>query len=198
MAEKWVETTVRDLTEWADRRGGVDVHGATILLELADLNETGELTPELLRELLVEDFVEAVQAGPDDAPAVLATAGVLIDYFADTGALGEARIGGLRTELTAVAPDFAGALAEAAEDAGEAVEFLARMMHADGVDLDDESAVEIWVREFEALPDEEKAARTAHQLAEENVVPPVRLLPQAELADLARGSGLLSEALALV
>lgn len=198
MAEKWVETTVRDLTEWADRRGGVDVHGAKILLELADLNETGELTPELLRELLVEDFTEAVSAGPDDAPAVLATAGVLIDYFADTEALDDARIAELRTELTAVAPDFIGALIEADADAGEAVEFLARMMHADGVDLDDESAVETWVREFEALPEEEKAARTAQQIEEENVVPPVRLLPQAELADLARASGLLKEALALV
>lgn len=197
MAEKWVETTVEGFKAWAATREGADVHGARILVELADLNRTAELDGELLREILLEDFPENVVAGPEDGPAVLSAARDLVDFLAEGGELDEARVRELKEVLDTVGPEFAEALEESAENDGNAAELFRRMMAADGVDLDDEAAVEAWVREFEALSDEEKVERTMRQFAADNVVPPVRLAPREELAAAARSSALLTGALAL-
>lgn len=195
MAEKWVETSVGGFEEWAGKHGGADLHGARILLELADLNTTGELDAELLRELLLEDFPENVMAGAEDAAGVIGTAGQLVDFFAERGELDASRAAELKAVLAGIQPEFEAAL-EAQDDEG-AAEFLARMMRAEGVDLDDDTAVQEWVQSFEALSDEEKLERTMQHFAAENVVPPVRLLPIPELAAAARESGLLRDALGL-
>ncbi|ROO83909.1 hypothetical protein EDD29_1419 [Actinocorallia herbida] len=197
MAEKWVEKTVAGFDEWAGERGGADLHGARIIVSLLDLNETAELTAELLEETLLEDFPENVVAGPDDAPAVLGAARALVEYLARGGELAEPVAARCRALLDDLAPRLAEALAEASGDDGEAMEFLGRMMAAEGIDLDDEEAVEAWIAAFEALPEEERMQRTMRQFAAENVVPPVRLAAVAELAATARESGLLREALGL-
>ncbi|WP_157963675.1 hypothetical protein [Actinocorallia populi] len=197
MAEKWVETTVEGFEAWAATRGGADLHGARILVELADLNRTAELDGELLREILLEDFPENVVAGPDDGPAVLGAARDLVAYLAEGGELDGARVRELEGVLDTVGPEFTEALEASAENDGNAAELFLRMMAADGVDPDDEAAVEAWAREFEALSDEEKLERTMRQFAADNVVPPVRLAPRAELAAAARASALLTGALEL-
>lgn len=197
MAEKWVKTTVEGFEAWAAEKEGADLHGARILVELADLNRTAELDGELLREILLEDFPENVVAGPDDGPAVLGAARDLVAYLAEGGELDEARVRELQGVIDTVGPEFAEALETSAENDGNAAELFLRMMSADGVDLDDEAAVEAWVHEFEALSDEEKLERTMQQFAADNVVPPVRLAPRAELAAAARASALLTGALEL-
>ena len=197
MAEKWVETTVEGFEAWAAAKGGADLHGARILVELADLNRTAELDGALLREILLEDFPENVMAGPDDGPAVLDAARDLVSYLAEGGELEEARVRELNEVIDAVGPEFTAALEASSENDGNAAELFGRMMTADGVDLDDEAAIEAWVREFEALSDEEKVERTMRQFAADNVVPPVRLAPRAQLAEAARASSLLTGALEL-
>ncbi|MFI6522526.1 hypothetical protein ACIBF1_43735 [Spirillospora sp. NPDC050679] len=208
MAENWVETTARDLRRWADERAGehgaMDVQGARLLLELAQeelgLAGPGGLTPELLRRLLLEVFPDTVVAGADEVPAILATLGRTVEFLRDAGELDAARAAALEEELDRVAPEFAGIVAAA--DTAErqtAAEVVTGLMAADGVDLDDGAAVERWVREFEALPEEERYARTEEYLrrAEELVVPPVRLAPRGELAEAARASALTAQARAL-
>ncbi|GAB2818614.1 hypothetical protein GCM10022221_15660 [Actinocorallia aurea] len=191
-----MEKTVAGFEKWAGERGGVDPHGARIIVSLLDLNETAELTAELLEETLLEDFPENVVAGPDDAPAVLGAARALVEYLAG-GGLAESVADQCRALLDGLAPRLAEALADAGEGDGEAMEFLGRMMAAEGVDLDDEDAVEAWIAAFEALPEEERMQLTMRQFAAENVVPPVRLAAVSELAETARESGLLREALGL-
>ncbi|MEO3783429.1 hypothetical protein ABGB12_08875 [Actinocorallia sp. B10E7] len=197
MAEKWVETTVEGFEAWAAAKGGADLHGARILVELADLNRTAELDGELLREILLEDFPENVVAGPEDGPAVLGAARDLVSFLAEGGELDEARVRELTGVLDTVGPEFAAALEESSENDGNAAELFHRMMSADGVDLDDEAAVEEWVREFESLSDEEKVERAMRQFAADNVVPPVRLAPREELVAAARASSLFTSALEL-
>ncbi|MCD0450910.1 hypothetical protein LO762_17155 [Actinocorallia sp. API 0066] len=196
MAEKWVEKTVAGFEKWAGERGGTDLHGARIIVSLLDLNETGELTVELLEETLLEDFPENVLAGPDDAPAVLSAARALVEYLA-RGELDAAVAQGCRELLDGIGPRLTEALAQSGGDEGDAMEFLGRMMAAEGIDLDDEAAVSAWIAEFESLSEEEQMARGMRHFASENVVPPVKLAPVPELAAAARESNLLREALGL-
>jgi hypothetical protein len=207
VADDWVKTTVRELTEWAGkRRGEFDLAGAELLLELAHeglgLSGVAELGSEELRSLLLEEFPDVVVANPDDVPAVLATAGTLVDFLGETGAVPPGRPEILRAELKRLEPEFTEIIAENdAADQEAAFEVLARMMRADGVDLTDEKAMERWVREFEALPEQERNARTLPYLSDqedETTVPPVRLASQAELAAAVRESRLLTDVRDLV
>lgn len=205
MADGWVETTVRGLERWADGTGspgdadgaGVDVGGVRILLDLAaetlKLGAATELTPEGLRRLLLEEFPGAVMADSEDAPSVLAAAGALVEFLAETAGMGDAEAERLRAELTRIEPELPAALDAAAERYETSVaEVLARLMHDDGVDLTDEEAVQRWSDEFNALPEAERLTRVSEQLydLEDAAVPPVRLAPTAELAVLARRSEL--------
>lgn len=217
MADNWVDERVRDrvddwvggvdgaLRAWADEHGDdtVDPRGARLLLDLMrdDLGLAGpdELTPALLRRLLLEVFPDTVVASADEVPDILATAHRLVAFLGESGAVPAERRAALAAELDALAPRFAEAVSAA--DTAErqaAAEVIHGMMVAEGVDPDDAEAVERWVRDFEALPEAERYARTEEFLrrAEELVVPPVRLAPQAELAAAARSSPLVAEALA--
>ncbi|MFD0686955.1 hypothetical protein [Actinomadura fibrosa] len=205
MADNWVDVTAADLRRWADERGeDLDEHGARLLLDLAHeelgLTGPGALTPEGLRALLMEVFPEAVVAGADEVPAVLGTVRGLVAFLRDTGAVPAPLAAELETEVERIAPRFAEVVAET--DTAErkvAAEVLAGLMRAEGVPADDREAVEAWVRDFEALPEEERFARTEEYLrqVEELVVPPVRLAPVAELAAAARASRLTEQVLAL-
>ncbi|MBC6461449.1 hypothetical protein [Actinomadura sp. HBU206391] len=198
MADEWVETTIRELERWAERRDGrTDVGGARILLELAadglGLRAAGELTPDGLDRLLLQEFPSMVAAGSDDVPAVLAAGHELVDFLADSGAVPADGAERLRVRLAGIEPEFAAAMAAADDlDQESAAEMLTRLMRADGVDPADEAAVRRWSDEFSALPEEEQVARISEMMfaAEDAVVGPVRLAPQEELAAQARGSGL--------
>ncbi|QXJ25333.1 hypothetical protein AGRA3207_006815 [Actinomadura graeca] len=205
MADNWVETTAGELRLWADERGEtLDEQGARLLLDLVrqemGLAGPGELTPDGVRELLLEVFPESVVAGTDEVPAVLDTLRGIVAFLRDTGAVPAAAAAELADAVEGAAPGFAEAVAEA--DTAErqvAAEVIAGLMRADGVPLDDQDAVEKWVREFEALPEDERYTRTEEYLrqAEELVVPPVRLAPEADLAAAARASALTAQVLAL-
>ncbi|MFB4299106.1 hypothetical protein [Actinomadura sp. NTSP31] len=205
MADNWVETTAGDLRNWADERGEkLDEQGAHLLLDLAGremgLAGPGELTPEALRELLLEVFPETVVAGADEVPSVLDAMRAVAAFLGESGAVPAGRAAELAAEIDRLAPEFAEVVAET--DGAErqvAAEVVAGLMEGDGVALDDQDAVEEWMRRFEALPDEERYTRAEEYLrrTEELVVPPVRLAPAAELADAARRSGLTAEVRAL-
>ncbi|MGP4025193.1 hypothetical protein [Actinomadura sp. 3N407] len=205
MADNWVETTVGDLRRWADERGeALDEPGARLLLELAreEMGLTGPdaLTPERLRELLLEVFPESVVAGRDDVPTVLDVLRRVVAYLDDTAALPAGAAAGLKAEIERTGPEFADLVGEVdTEERQAAAEVIGGLMRADGVSLDDQEAVDAWIREFEALPEEERYSRTEGYLrqVEELVVPPVRLAPEAELADAVRRSRLTRNALAL-
>ncbi|MFD0905369.1 hypothetical protein [Actinomadura sediminis] len=205
MADNWVESTDRDLRRWADERGEkLDGQGTRILLELMrdelGLPGPGELTPERLRSLLLEVFPEAVVAAADDVPTVLAALRGVVAYLRDSGAVTAPDAAALETEIDRVAPEFTEIVGDfdAAEQQA-AAEVVAGLMRSDGVAMDDQEAVENWVRDFENLPEEERFARTEEYLreVEERVVPPVRIAPEAELAAAARASRLTAAVVAL-
>ncbi|GAA2100303.1 hypothetical protein [Actinomadura alba] len=198
MTDEWVETTIRELERWAGRRDGeTDVGGVRILLEIAadglGLRGAGELTPERLDRLLLEEFPSMVAAGPDDVPSVLLAGRGLVDFLAESGAVGFEEAERLRERLADIEPEFADAM-EAAEELEQesAAEMLDELMLADGVDPDDEAAVRRWSEEFSALSEEEQISRFSELMlpAEQAVVGPVRLAPPRELAARARDSGL--------
>ncbi|GAA2578796.1 hypothetical protein SMC26_37005 [Actinomadura fulvescens] len=218
MADNWVESLADDLQRWADGRADaddgpiddladlrrVDVQGALLLLDLAReelrLTAPADLTPERLRELLLDVFPDEVVAGADEVPAILATAGTLLEFLGESGAVPAGQAAALRAELDRLAPEFAELVARTdTTERQAAAEVITAMMVADRVSLDDQDAVEEWVRAFEALPEDERYARTEEYLrqAEELVVPPVRLAPEAELAAAARASTLTSQVRAL-
>src|SRR5262249_20405629 len=155
------------LERWADKRAEqADVSGLRILLELAadtlGLGAPGELTPEALDRLLLEEFPNAVVADAEDVPSVLAAARTLVDFLAETGAVSADGTVRLRAELTRIEPDFVAAVAEAASaDEVSVAEALAQLMYGDGVDLSDGAAVERWSEQFDALPEEERAVRVS-------------------------------------
>ncbi|MFI0407114.1 hypothetical protein [Actinomadura sp. 3N508] len=205
MAENWVETTAGDLRRWADERGeALDEQGARILLELLrdDMGLPGPaaLTPETLRELLLSVFPESVVAGGDDVPTILDALRRIVAYLRDTGAVPAPAAADLDAEIDRTGPAFADLVAEMdTEERQAAAEVIGGLMRADGVALDDQEAVEAWIRDFEALPEEERYARTEGYLqqVEELVVPPVRLPSEADVADAVRRSRLTENVLAL-
>lgn len=208
MADDWVDNIAEDLDRWADEAGGeVDASGIRLLLELAGrepgLNGPGDLTPERLRRLMLQTFPEQVVAEPSDVPSILDTARAMVDFLADTGRSAAGAAGAadaLRAELTALEPELTEVIAKIDEAEREiAGEVVRGMMLADGVDLDDERAVQSWLGDFERLSEEERIDRaTAYlQQVEEMTVPAVPLAPLPELAAAARASGLLRRVRAL-
>lgn len=193
-----MKTTVRELEQWAEEHADqTDVGGARILLELAaetlELRGAGELTPEGLERLLLAEFPGVVVADTEDVPSVLAAAHALVEFLAAGGAVPAEVAERMRTGLTRIEPEFAAAIAAAAEGHEvSAAEVLAQLMHGDGVDLADEAAVQQWSEEFNALPEAERVARVSEHFydVEDSVVPPVRLAPPDELAAQARESAL--------
>ncbi|NVI88667.1 hypothetical protein [Actinomadura sp. BRA 177] len=205
MADNWVESTADDLRRWADEHGEtVDGQGVGILLGLAreemGLADPAELTPDGVRGLLLEVFPETVVAASDDVPTVLDAFRKIVAYLRDTGAVTAPDAAALAAEIDRTGPEFAEVVAAVdSEERQAAAEVVSGLLQADGVSLDDQEAVDAWVREFEALPEAERYARTEEYLrrAGELVVPPVRPVPRAEVAAAARGSGLTGTILAL-
>ncbi|MGK5553691.1 hypothetical protein ACSNOI_18930 [Actinomadura kijaniata] len=201
MAEKWVETTSEDLRRWSEERGGaVDAQGARLLLELAQeqagLTGPGGLDPATLRTLLLEVFPTVVVASAEEVPAILDTVRGLVAFLRDRDLVAADRAAALLAELDGITPAFADAVVAAdSPERQAAAEMITGLMAADGVDLDDEAAVEEWLAAFEELPEEERVARTEDYLrrAGELAVPPVRLAPEPELAAAARASGLTAQ-----
>jgi hypothetical protein len=205
VADNWVETTATDLRRWADERGEtLDEPGARILLDLLrdemGLGAPGELTPAGLRRLLLDVFPELVVAGSEDVPTVLEALHRIVAYLGDTGAVSAEAAAELAKEIDANGPAFSDLVAEMdTEERQAAAEVIGGLMRADGIALDDDEAVDAWIRDFEALPEEERYARTEGYLrqAEELVVPPVWLASEADVADAARHSRLTENVLAL-
>lgn len=204
MADSWVTTTVDAVAEWAADHGAqADSAGVRILLELAEgigIRGAGQIGPDDLREVLVTEFPEQVTAQPEDVPAILAACETLVDYLEGTAEIGGRRAADLRNMIARVEPDFEEAVAAADSADGAAAELFFAMMRDEGVDLTDDSAVKEWIAAFQTLSDDEQAARALPYLQEmsgvdeDAVVPPVRLAPEAELADAARASGLAADA----
>jgi hypothetical protein len=205
VADNWVESTAGDLRRWADERGeALDEQGVRILLGLAHdemgLAGPGELTPEGVRELLLEVFPETVVAGSDDVPTVLDAFRKIVGHLRDTGAVAEPDAAALAAEIDRTGPEFAEVVAAVdSEERQAAAEVIGGLMQADGVSLDDKEAVDAWVRAFEELPEAERYARTEEYLrrAGELVVPPVRQAPMDVVAAAARASRLTEAVLAL-
>ena len=205
MTDDWVEATVRELTRWArEHDEDLDDGGARILLELAagdlELTAPDQLTAPRLRALLLDVFPEVVVASPDDVPLVLATSRTIVDFLDETGTVPPDAAKELRVELDQLTPEFTELIAATdAADREIAADVLARMMRDDSVDVTDEAAVEGWMADFGALPEEERFARTAGYLPEtaDTMMPPVRPAPLDKVAADARASGLLAQASAL-
>ena len=211
MADNWVDALAGEFRAWADRRAGegaaplaADAEGARLLLGLAreelGLAGAGELTPPLLRRLLLDVFPATVVAAAGEAPAVVAAVRTLLEFLRGTGRLGGEAAAGLEAELDRIAPEFGERVAAADEaERRAAAELLTAMMAAEGVPVDDREAADRWMRDFEALPDEERYALTERFLREmeERVVPPVRLPAGPELVAAARSSGLAAQVRAL-
>ncbi|NKZ06186.1 hypothetical protein [Actinomadura latina] len=205
MADNWVESTAGDLRRWAGERGEkLDEQGASILLALAreEMGLAGpeELTPDGIRELLLEVFPDTVVAASDDVPTVLGALRTIVDYLRDTAAVPAPAAAALAAEIDRAEPEFAELVAAVdSEERQAAAEVISGLLQADGVSLDDQDAVDAWVREFEELPEPERYARTEEYLrrAGELVVPPVRPVDRPAAAAAARESRLTATVLVL-
>jgi hypothetical protein len=168
-------------------------------LGLADPSELG---PGDLRELLLDVYPRKVTVlDRQDAAEVVPTARALVDFLAGSGRISSPAA--LRKELDELEPGFLDVVMDPARW-GPARAFT-QAMAADGVDFDDQAAVDAWIATYntrqlgpggsgewpgedEEYPDLREAFGLPDQL------PALRLPDEAELARDARGSALMAQA----
>jgi hypothetical protein len=202
---RWTKTTERKLAG----DPGTDANELGTLLDLmrdylgierpAQLGE-GDLTDLLLRYYPRKITVLDRDDTEDTIPAVRD----FLAYLAERGELPPGTARTLERELDQIAPRFAEAVMDPS-NWGMARSFV-QAMAADGVDLDDQAAVDRWIsgqnaRAALADPyddeDEEEDLDIKEAFGLPDRLPPMRLLPPAELAAMARSAPMIGQLLAL-
>jgi hypothetical protein len=158
--------------------------------------ELGRWTRADLHDLLLDWFPRKVTLDPDSVEQVVPTMRAFLDWLALSDLLDRSgeRPRTLRTALDRLAPKLPGALADPSRF-GLAKSFAAAMQ-AGEVDIGDKAAVDRFVTGFNELPVEERerlvpalgALPFGPPPAEEPpppALPPIRLAPEAELAEAA-------------
>src|SRR5262249_30009155 len=227
VASDRVDATLTGFTRWARAAprklsGDLDADVEELRLVLGLLrdhvgvDDPADLGPGDLSELLLRVYPRRVtvldaEATADTAPALRD----LLAFLADTGAVGAEAAKTLGRELDEVAPRFA----DAVMDPGNwgMARSISQAMALDGVDLDDQDAVDRWIARYNqragagddedlfdrageydddledfALDDEALNLKEAFGLPDR--LPPLRLPPEPELAAMSRAAPLLGRA----
>ena len=195
--ERWTATTKRKLS--ADPVGEVETL-LDLMRDYLDVEGPADLGAGDLKELLLRIYPRKMTVfdaadTEDTVPAVRD----FLAYLAERGEIPESTARALERELDEVAPRFTEAMMDPANwgMAGS----LVHAMAADGVDLDDQAAVDRWISAYNAglaeFGDEEEDEDDVVDLKEAFGLPdqlaPVRLPEPGELAALARRAPLMAQ-----
>ncbi|HEY1003602.1 MAG TPA: hypothetical protein VGD83_28565, partial [Streptosporangiaceae bacterium] len=198
--EQWTAATKRKLS--ADPETAVGEVGTLLDLmrSYLDVERPADLAAGDLRELLLQIYprkITVFDAG--DTGDTIPAARDFLAYLAERGEMPESTARALERELDEVAPLFTEAMMDPANwgMAGS----LVHAMAAEGVDLDDQAAVDRWISRYNehlaGIDDDEEDDDDVVDLKEAfglpDQMPPVRLSEPAELAALARRAPLMAQ-----
>jgi hypothetical protein len=197
--EQWTAATTRKLS--ADPETAVGEVGTLLDLmrNYLDVEGPADLGPGDLRELLLQIYPRKITVfDADDTEDTIPAVRDFLAYLAERGEIRQSTARALERELDEVAPRFTEAMMDPANwgMAGS----LVHAMAAEGVDLDDQAAVDRWIGRYNAhlagdsddeddddLVDLKEAFGLPDQMA------PVRLPEPGELAALARRAPLMAQ-----
>ena len=199
--EQWTAATKRKLS--ADPETAVGEVGTLLDLmrDYLDVERPGDLGAGDLRELLLQIYPRKMTVfDADDTEDTIPAVRDFLAYLAERGEIPESTARALERELDEVAPRFTEAMMDPANwgMAGS----LVHAMAAEGVDLDDQAAVDRWISRYNAHlagtgDDEEDEDDDFVDLKEAFGLPdqmaPVRLPEPGELAALARRAPLMAQ-----
>jgi hypothetical protein len=195
--QRWTATTKRKLS--ADPAGEVETL-LDLMRDYLDAESPADLGEGDLRELLLSVYPRKITVfdAADTAGTVPAVRDFLA-YLAERGEIPEGKARALERELDEIAPRFTEEMMDPSNwgMAGS----LVRAMAADGVDLDDQAAVDRWISGYNAhlggIGDEEEYEDDFVDLKEAFGLPdqmaPLRLPDPSDLAALARRAPLMAQ-----
>jgi hypothetical protein len=205
MAKDSFESALDGFRAWASAPGrslagdaGADARELELLFgympDYLGISGPGELRRGHIQEILLDVYPRKVVVNNrEDVTETIAAVRDLLGFLEDTQALAAPEVSQLRRELDEVEPEFANAVMDPT-NWGPARAIMTSMLD-DGVDLDDEIAVQGWIDQYNAGlaygddidftgPDEEPSLKELFGLPDE--LPPMRLPEDAELAEAAR------------
>jgi hypothetical protein len=197
--EQWTAATTRKLSADPETAVGEVETLLDLMRNYLDVEGPADLGPGDLRELLLRIYPRKITVfDADDTEDTIPAVRDLLAYLAERGEIQQSTARALERELDEVAPRFTEAMMDPANwgMAGSIV----RAMAAEGVDLDDQAAVDRWIGRYneqltgvgddeddDDLLDLKEAFGLPDQMA------PVRLPEPGELAALARRSPLMAQ-----
>jgi hypothetical protein len=207
---RWTKTTQRELSG----DPGVDAEELRTLLDLMrdylGIERPADLGPGDLEELLLRVYPRKItvldRADTEDTiPAVRD----FLAYLGESGGMTEGAARELERELDRIAPRFADAVMDPSN--WGMARALVQAMAADGVDTDDQAAVDRWIAAYNTRADAAGGVFDAGEEYEDDDqdfnfkeafglpdrLPPMRLPSEAELAGMARGALMIGQLLAL-
>jgi hypothetical protein len=196
--EQWTAATKRKLSADPETAAGEVETLLDLMRNYLDVEGPADLGPGDLRELLLQIYPRKITVfDADDTEDTIPAVRDFLAYLAERGEIRQSTARALERELDEVAPRFTEAMMDPANwgMAGS----LVHAMAAEGVDLDDQAAVNRWIDRYNAhlagagdgedddLVDLKEAFGLPDQMA------PVRLPEPGELAALARRSPLMAQ-----
>ena len=199
--EQWTDATERKLSADPETAVGEVETLLDLMRTYLDVEGPAELGPGDLRELLLQIYPRNITAfDADDTEDTIPAVRDFLAYLAERGEIPQSTARALERELDEVAPRFTKAMMDPAN--WGMARSLVHAMAAEGVDLDDQAAVDQWIGRYNAhlagagddeddedddLVDLKEAFGLPDQLA------PVRLPEPGELAALARRAPLMAQ-----
>jgi len=197
---RWTRTTKRKLAG----DPGTDADELHVLLDLMrdylGVDRPGDLGEGDVEELLLHVYPRKITVldGADAEDTIPAMRDFLA-YLADSGAMPEGTVRTLERELERIAPRFTDAVMNPS-NWGMARSFVQAMV-ADGVDLNDQTAVDRWIATYntrlggldEEYDDDADDLDLKDALGLPDRLPPMRLPSTAELAALARDAPMVGQ-----
>jgi hypothetical protein len=216
VASDRVDATLTGFTRWARAApqmlsGDLDADVEELRLVLGllrdqlSVEDPAELTPADLRVLLLMTYPRKVTVlDAEDIADTIPALRDLVAFLADTGGVDVEAANELRRELDDLEPRFADAVMDPAN--WGTARSITHAMASDGVDLDDQDAVDRWIAQYNEraddegpfgdddledfdVDDEDLDLKEAFGLPDR--LPPVRLPPESELAAMSRAAPLL-------
>ena len=177
-----------------------------LMRDYLEIERPADLTPAELEQLLLRIYPRKITI-LDESQTVdtIPSVSDFIAFLAESGALPAARARALERELGLIAPRFGEAVMDPA-NWGMARSFVTAMA-ADGVNFDDEAAVQRWIADYnrgltenpyeDEDDDEEPVLGLKDAFGLPDELPPVYLPPEAELAAAARQAAIIAQLVAL-
>jgi hypothetical protein len=199
--ERWTATTKRKLSADPETAVGEVETLLDLMRNYLEVEGPADLGAGDLRELLLRIYPRKMTVfDADDTQDTIPAARDFLAYLAERGEIPEGTARALERELDEIAPRFTEAMMDPSNwgMAGSLVQAMA----ADGVDLDDQAAVDRWISRYNAHlagigDDEEDEDDDLVDLKEAFGLPdqmaPVQLPQPGELAALARRAPLMAQ-----